>query len=119
MKFTVYCYSSVLRRWEQRPKLLRVMTSHEAGSHRAIRNILFAMNLTTVILLSTCLHVAAAGRAQKVTISLKDVPIQKVFEEVLLQADVTIIYDEAYFKDSKPVTIHVKDAAADDVIRQC
>ncbi len=59
MEFTVLCHLQRILRWKQPKQLLRIM------------------KLTTVILLSTCLHVAAAGRAQKVTVSLKDVRIQR------------------------------------------
>ncbi len=119
MEFTSFCYSGCYLRW----------TSAIGGSGETIKKycllakqpkqLIRIMKLTTVILLSTCLNVVAAGHAQKVTISLKNVPIQKVFEEVLLQANVTIIYDEAYFKDAKPISVKVKDALPSDVIKQC
>jgi TonB-dependent starch-binding outer membrane protein SusC len=101
MDLTVLCHFRQILRWRQPKLLLRIM------------------KLTAVILLFTCLHVVAASNAQKVTISLKFVPIQKVFEQLLIQSNVTIIYDEAYFKNAKPVSVNIKNALPVEVIKLC
>lgn len=130
MEFTVLCYLSVsggsdevIKRhcfFANQPPPPEVKPARQfkdivSSSKQLIR----IMKLTTVILLSACLHVAAAGRGQKVSLSLKDVSIQNVFEEVGVRAGITIIYSDAYFKNTKLVTIDVKDVSVSEVIRQC
>ncbi len=53
---------------------------------------------------------------KRVTISLKDVPIQKVFQEIILQTGVSIVYNDAYFKDIKPVSITAKDVSLEEFL---
>src|SRR5688500_20195397 len=43
------------------------------------------MKLTTIILLSACLHVSANGISQTVTLSMKNAPIEKVFKAIKQQ----------------------------------
>lgn len=119
MEFTALdCSGRYLRR--NQPPALQVEAARQFKQIvSSPKQLIRIMKLTPLILLSTCLQVAAAGRAQKVTISLRDVPVQKVFQEVILQVGISIVYDDAYFKDAKPVSIHVKDALPADVVRQC
>ena len=77
------------------------------------------MRLTAILLLSACLTASATGHSQTVTLDLKDVPIQKVFREVIRQTGTSIIYNEAFFKNASPVTIKVKDASVPDVLNEC
>lgn len=77
------------------------------------------MKITAFILLIGCLHVCAHGFSQKVTISVKDAPVQKVFREILLQTGVSIVYDEKLFDHFAPVSIHVKDAPIQSVLDEC
>ncbi|HET6995608.1 MAG TPA: secretin and TonB N-terminal domain-containing protein, partial [Chitinophagaceae bacterium] len=76
------------------------------------------MKLTAIILLAGCLTVSASGHSQKVTLSLKNVPVQTVFREVIRQTGFSIIYNEAMFEGLKPVSIEVKDATVEEAIQK-
>lgn len=69
------------------------------------------MRITAIILISTCLQVAARSDAQTISFSLKDVPVQKVFKEVSRQTGISIVYSETLFESFGRVTISVKDAS--------
>lgn len=81
--------------------------------------ILRVMKITAVLLTAACLQVAARTEAQRVTIDMKNAPVQKVFTEVIRQSGVSIIYNEALFKDAALVTIQLKDATVEEVLEKC
>src|SRR5687768_12934609 len=101
MHFTALCYSLCNPQWNPPKHLLRIM------------------KLTSIILLASCLQVAASGRSQTVTLSMKNVPVQNVFQEIILQTGVSFVYDDDLFKHLKPVTIEVKDAQVIEVLNKC
>ena len=77
------------------------------------------MKLTATLLVITCLHAAAHMKGQTVTLSLKNVPVQKVFREVSRQTGISIVYNEGMFEGLKPVTIKVNQMPIKDVLEQC
>lgn len=77
------------------------------------------MRMTTFLLLVTCLHVSANSYSQKISLSVKDAPLQGVFTEIITQTGVSIVYDEALLQAAAPVTIHVKDAPLLQVLDLC
>src|ERR1700722_9885555 len=77
------------------------------------------MRLTAVLLFIACLHVSARGLGQTVTISEKNVPIQKIFKEIFRQTGVSIVYNETLFEHAAPVTVEVKDAPVQQALDQC
>jgi hypothetical protein len=81
--------------------------------------LLKVMKLTTVLLFIACLHAVAHTSGQTVTLSLKNVPVQKVFKAVSRQTGVSIVYCENLFEGLERVSINVKDAQVKDVLQQC
>jgi TonB-linked SusC/RagA family outer membrane protein len=80
---------------------------------------LLVMKLTTFLLLITCLHVSAAGYSQKVTLSVKNMPLQEVFAEVIAQTGVSIVYSEKVLSSTKPVSIDVTNVSVQQVLDLC
>jgi hypothetical protein len=52
------------------------------------------MRFTAIILLATALQVSATGMAQKVTLHYENVPVKKIFREIIRQTGVSIIYKD-------------------------
>jgi TonB-dependent starch-binding outer membrane protein SusC len=77
------------------------------------------MRLTTIILISTFLQVAARSHAQTISLSLTRVPVQRVFKELSRQTGISIVYSEAVMATPERVTIHVKDATVSQVLDEC
>lgn len=77
------------------------------------------MRFTALLLLVGSLHVAASGHSQRISLDMKDAPVQKVFREVIRQSSVSIIYDVRLFENAKPVTIKIQDASVEEVIEKC
>lgn len=86
---------------------------------REMHKLLKVMKLTTFLLFVTCLHAAAHTSGQTVTLSLKNVPVQKVFKAVSRQTGMSIVYCEDLFEGLQKVSINVKNAPLKDVLRQC
>lgn len=79
---------------------------------------LLAMKLT-VLLIVVSLCVNAKGVAQKVTLKLKNAPLEQVFDQVKLQTGFSFIWDEPTMKAAHPVDINVKDASISEVMEHC
>ncbi|NLR61412.1 TonB-dependent receptor [Chitinophaga polysaccharea] len=77
------------------------------------------MKMTTWLILVACLHVSARSFSQQVTLSVKNMPLQKVFAEIILQSGATIVYNESVLKNTAPVTLHVSNADVESVLEQC
>ncbi len=77
------------------------------------------VKLTTVILLSTLFARCGGWSRTKGNAYSENVPVQKVFQEVIYQTGMSIVYNDAYFRDVKPISIEVKDESANAVIKQC
>lgn len=80
---------------------------------------LMIMKLTAIILLSVALHVSAKSYTQTVTLSLKNVKVQKVFKAIFRQTGVSIIYNERLFENFPSVSIDVKNARILEVMNLC
>ena len=93
--------------------------SNPWSTDREKLKLLKVMKLTTILLFVTCLHAVAHTSGQTVTLSLKNVPVQKVFKAVSRQTGVSIVYCEDLFEGLKNVSINVKNAPVKDVLQQC
>jgi TonB-linked SusC/RagA family outer membrane protein len=75
--------------------------------------------MTAFLLLAFCLQLSARGFSQRVTLSMKQAPLAKVFDEISRQTGLSVIYREELLKGTKPVTIDVKDATPEEVMKAC
>jgi TonB-linked SusC/RagA family outer membrane protein len=103
-------------------KLLLLMTSNPVQwerSHRTNRKkILLAMKITTILLLSASLTASAAGFGQKVTLSVRNIKLEKVFKEIKKQTGYVFFYDANILKKIKPVSIDVKNGSVEEVLKE-
>jgi TonB-linked SusC/RagA family outer membrane protein len=67
--------------------------------------ILLVMKLTALILTLAFLQVHAAGSAQNVTISGKDIPLKQVFSAIKQQTGYVVFYNKDMLDHTKPVTL--------------
>jgi len=80
---------------------------------------LIIMKLLTLFLLIAFLQVRAGSYSQNVTISLKNVSIERVFKEIQKQSDYLFFYNEKLIRDAKKITINVKDVPVQTVLQIC
>ena len=70
-------------------------------------------------MIAFCLQLSATGMSQRITLSLKQAPLAKVFDEISRQTGLSVVYREDLLKDAKPVTVEVKDATVEEVMNAC
>ena len=71
------------------------------------------MKLFIFFTIVACLQVSAKGYSQqKITLSEKNAPLEKIFKEIKKQTgyDFMLIYNPQMLKDAQKVTINVQDA---------
>lgn len=78
--------------------------------------ILLIMRLTSVILLASLMQVAAAGFAQKISLSEKNAPLARIFAQLKLQSGYDFVADGNLLKTADPVNIRVKNMELSEVL---
>ncbi|MCU1483192.1 MAG: hypothetical protein JWQ19_3978 [Subtercola sp.] len=72
-------------------------------------NILLIMKLTTVILVTAILQVSASAYSQKISLSERNAPLNKIFEKISDQTGYDFLVSTDNLKQSKPVTIRIQN----------
>lgn len=80
---------------------------------------LLTMRLCILLTVVLCLHVSATGYGQKVTLSVKNIPLEKVIKEVTKQTGYSFVYTREQLKGSLPVTCNVVQASLSQVLSIC
>jgi len=83
------------------------------------KKLLLIMKFTLLLLLVACLAAHAEGYSQKVTLSAKNAPLERVFEEIKRQTGYDFLYGSKTLKIGKPVTINLKNATLQSALDQC
>jgi len=76
------------------------------------------MRLTTLILMVSLMHVTAASIAQKISLSEKKAPINKIFDQISKQTGYDFLVTRAMITDAKLVDISVKNLELELVLEK-
>lgn len=85
---------------------------------RHIHKLLLIMRLTTIILITAIMQVSASSFAQRITLSERNTSLYTVFEKIRIQSGLDFLCTKSMLKDTKPVSITVKDAPLEEVLKQ-
>jgi TonB-linked SusC/RagA family outer membrane protein len=96
-----------------------IFTLHSIPPEVEISKLLRVMKLTAILLFAACITASANGYSQKVTISEKNVPLEKVFKQIKKQTGYVFFYDEAWMKQARKVTVNVVDSPLEEVLKIC
>lgn len=84
-----------------------------------LRNKTFlVMNLTTIFLLGACLQLSASGYGQRLTISGKNMPLKKVFNEIKKQSGYKFFYYDKDLENANDVTIQATNVELEQILSQ-
>ena len=86
---------------------------------KAITKTLLIMKFTVILLIIFSFNAHSKGYAQKVTLSVKDAPLEKVFRELKKQTGYDFWYEDKLLKKSRNVTFQVNNASLDSVLKLC
>jgi len=79
---------------------------------------LFVVKITCLLLIACVVGAYAEGKAQKVTLSLKNAKLEHVFNEITKQTDYRFLYSDDVIQSSDLVSISVKDAEIQHVLNR-
>ncbi len=82
------------------------------------RQTFLAMKLVIIFMVAGFLQVSAASEAQTVSISGKNISLEKVFKEIQRQTPFVFFYDEGLLKIAHPVTINLKEVTVENALKQ-
>ncbi|MEO5995051.1 MAG: TonB-dependent receptor [Chitinophagaceae bacterium] len=77
------------------------------------------ISFTVIFLFAICLNARAKGFSQQVSISERDVTLEKVFKEINRQTGYTFVYTESLLTKGKKVSISLRNASLEQVLDVC
>jgi TonB-linked SusC/RagA family outer membrane protein len=89
------------------------------GNRPAYYNFLLVMKMTTFLLIMTIMQVSASSFAQKITLNKVNAPLSIIIDEIRNQSNYDFFYNKKSLKLAKSVTINVKDASLEEVLKIC
>jgi len=75
-----------------------------------------AMKLTVILLTICCIQVSATTKAQQITLSVKNAPLEKVIEQIHQQTGYSFLYSVSYLDKSLPITVNLVNAPIDEAL---
>lgn len=94
-------------------------SNRRANSMRHLLKIFLVMKLLIVLITATCLQVSAKVSAQTVTLSGKNISLQRVFEEIRKQCDYQFLYNTHLLKETRKVDLNVREMPFQQVLNIC
>ena len=70
-------------------------------------------------MIAFCMQVSAEGYSQKITISEKNAPLQKVFKEIEKQSGYVFWYESSLIPSNSKINVSVKNAELKEVLELC
>jgi TonB-linked SusC/RagA family outer membrane protein len=80
---------------------------------------LLIMKLTAALLLFASLQVSASAYSQKVTISVHNAPLEKVFKDLGRQTGYLFFFTDEMLQKARPVTIDVRNVSLEEALDIC
>jgi TonB-dependent SusC/RagA subfamily outer membrane receptor len=77
------------------------------------------MKMTVFLMLAACLQVSAKGYAQKISLSVREVPLEKVFKEIQRQSGYSFWYKTRQIDQAAKVTLDLKNASLEEALVKC
>ena len=84
-----------------------------------LAQMLRVMKLTAILLTAAALQVNAGGFAQKLTLDLHDVRLEKVFKEIRKQTGYAFFYEKGILQKADRISLQVKDAGIEEALNKC
>ena len=83
-----------------------------------LRKWLLIMRITTLLLLITALHTHASMYSQNVTLSARDIPVDRLFHQLKQQTGYSFLWDEQLLPKTQKVSVNVKNALLSEALLQ-
>ncbi len=97
--------------------MIKTYTKQHKIPTQGIRQLLLVMRMTTIILMAAIMQVSAASFAQQITLSEKNVALDKIFIKISQQSGYDFLVSSSMLQGTKPVSITVKQADMKEVLK--
>ncbi|HEX9509763.1 MAG TPA: TonB-dependent receptor [Puia sp.] len=77
------------------------------------------MKMTAFLLIVACLQVSANGFSQKINLSIREAPLEKVFKEIQKQSGYSFWYKTRQLDKAAKVTLDLKNVSLDEALKKC
>jgi hypothetical protein len=77
------------------------------------------MKLVIILCLTTLLQVNATSYAQKISLTVKNAPMEKALREIQKQVKYSFLYNTQMLRSAKPVSINASNSSLEEVLKQC
>ncbi len=77
------------------------------------------MRMTAFLLLAACLQVSANGYSQKISLSVREASLEKVFKEIQRQSGFSFWYRTRQLNGAAKVTLDLKNASLEEALVKC
>ncbi len=119
MKFYT-CFSHwYLRKWKKCKLPARLWAWLIDNRFYGPRQIVMRINLVAFFIALAMLKVTASVRAQNISLSFENAPIEKVFESIEKQSGYIFWYDKAILRSANRISIKVKNGNLSEALEQC
>jgi TonB-linked SusC/RagA family outer membrane protein len=85
----------------------------------ALLKTILVMKLIILLMTVVCLHVAAAGYAQKITLNEKNTSLETVFKDIRKQSGYIIFFDKSLLNNLAPINVKVTNASLQEALNKC
>lgn len=80
---------------------------------------IFFMRLLLLCILMCYLQIHANGHAQNITLSTRNIPLEKIFKEIQRRTGCQLLFTHGVLKKTGNADIKVSNASLKDALRQC
>jgi TonB-linked SusC/RagA family outer membrane protein len=94
-------------------KTLSIRSKHK------LTKALLIMKLSAILILTACLQVNAKGYSQKVTLSMRNAPLEKVFKEIQRQTSYNFLFTYELLEKADKVDVKLQNASLEEALHQC
>ncbi|GAB4022826.1 TonB-dependent receptor [Spirosoma koreense] len=82
------------------------------------RKWIMRLNITSILFLTACLHIYAAGYSQRISINERNAPLEKVLDKIEKQSGYSFFLQTDLLARSNKVSIHLKNATLETVLTE-
>jgi TonB-linked SusC/RagA family outer membrane protein len=90
-----------------------------ASGYCLSNKVILVMKLTVFLLTVCCLNVSAGVFAQNISLSVKNKPLENVFELIEQKSGYTFIYRDEWLRDAKTVDLNIARGTIEQVMKAC
>ena len=96
-----------------------IKTALSAGGRIALNPYFLASKLGSLLLLTVSIQVSAISYSQKVSISVRNAPMDSVLKEIGRQTGYLFFFSDETIRKAKPVTVDIRSDDIEDALTRC